>query len=186
MRQARVESIGIEEYLEGERTASERHEYVAGRIFAMVGASRRHNRICLNLATRLQERLSEHPACRVYMSDVKLRVAAADAFYYPDLMVGCDAKDRESYFLRTPRVIVEVLSQSTEAIDRREKWFAYQTLPSLREYVLIAQDQPRAQMYLRKNSESHWWQRDHGLEDSLELPSLGIAIALRSVYKNID
>jgi Uma2 family endonuclease len=72
MRQAQVEIISVGEYLEGERTASERHEYVAGRIFAMVGASRRHNRICLNLASILQNRLSEHP-CRVYMSDVKLR-----------------------------------------------------------------------------------------------------------------
>jgi Uma2 family endonuclease len=186
MRQARVESIGIDEYLEAERTASERHEYVAGRIFAMVGASRRHNRICLNLATLLQQNLSEHPSCRVYMSDVKLRVEAADAFYYPDLMVGCDPNDRESYFLCAPQVIVEVLSASTEAIDRREKWIAYQTLSSLREYILIAQDQPRAQMYLRNNLESHWWQQDHGPEDNMELPSLGIAIALRSLYKNID
>jgi Uma2 family endonuclease len=185
MRQAQVEIISVDEYLEGERTAAERHEYVAGRIFAMVGASRRHNRICLNFATVLQDRLSENP-CRVYMSDVKLRVETADAFYYPDLMVGCDPSDREPYFLRAPQVIVEVLSESTETIDRREKWIAYQTLPSLREYLLLDQHRPRAQMYLRQDLQAHWWQRDHGPEDRLELPSLGFGIPLSSLYRNVD
>ena len=185
MRQARVESVSIEEYLEGERTASERHEYVAGRIFAMVGASRRHNRICLNLAATLQDRLSDRP-CQVYMSDVKLRIDTADAFYYPDLMVGCDPKDREPYFVRAPQVIVEVLSESTEAVDRREKWIAYQTLPSLREYLLRDQERSRVQMYLRKGPLEPWWQRDHGVEDTLELPSLGLSIPLGDLYRNID
>ena len=185
MRQARVESVSIDEYLEGEQTASERHEYVAGRIFAMVWASRRHNRICLNLAAIMQDRLSDLP-CQVYMADVKLRVDTADAFYYPDLMVGCDPQDHEPYFLRAPQLIVEVLSESTEAVDRREKWIAYQTLPSLREYLLIDQESPRAQMYLRKGPSEPWWQRDHGAEDSLELPSLGLSMSLSDLYRNID
>jgi Uma2 family endonuclease len=185
MRQAQVEIISVSEYLEGERTASERHEYVAGRIFAVVGASRRHNRICLNLASILQDRLNEHP-CRVYMSDVKLRVDATDAFYYPDLMVGCDPSDRDPYFLCTPQVIVEVLSESTEAIDRREKWIAYQKLPSLREYLLLDQNKPNAQMYVRKDLNAHWWQQDHGPGDRLEWPSLGFSIPLSSLYRNID
>lgn len=185
MRQARVDSVSVDEYLEGERTASERHEYVTGRIFAMVGASRRHNRICLNLATTLQDRLSDRP-CQVYMSDVKLRVETADAFYYPDLMVGCDPNDHEPYFLRAPQVIVEVLSESTEAVDRREKWIAYQTLPSLREYLMLDQEELRAQLYLRKGPLEPWWQRDHGVEDRLELPSLELSIPLGDLYRNID
>lgn len=102
MRHARLSSLSVDDYLEGERKGDIRHEYVAGQMFALSGASRRHNRIALNIATRLRELAAGGP-CQVYMSDVKVRVKAAGAFYYPDVMAGRDPGDEESpYYLSAP------------------------------------------------------------------------------------
>ena len=112
-----------------------KHEYGAGQIFAMVGVSRDHNRIALNLFKLLEAHLYGGP-CQIYVAEVKVRVEKADAFYYPDIAVTCDASDTEKYYLTHPCLIVEVLSPSTEGIDRREKLMAYQQLESLQEYIL--------------------------------------------------
>jgi Uma2 family endonuclease len=109
MKGARLTYLSAEDYLALEQTSDIKHEYVAGQVFAMVGARDTHNTVALNIASRLMERLRGGPCC-VFISDVKLRVEAADAFYYPDVFVTCDPRNIEPYFKRYPSVIVEVLS----------------------------------------------------------------------------
>jgi Uma2 family endonuclease len=149
--------LSVEEYLRLEETAPEKHEYVSGRVFAMGGTSRDHNRITLNLATALHRHLSGGP-CEAFMADVKVRIEAAgdDAFYYPDVVVGFDPEDRDPLYLTKPAVIFEILSRSTERIDRREKFFAYRQLASLEAYVLVAQHEERVEIYRRSKE----WQAE--------------------------
>jgi Uma2 family endonuclease len=113
--------ISIDEYLQGEERGEVRHEYIGGEVYAMVGTSDRHNMIAGNLFAALHPRLRGGP-CRLFTSDMKvrLRVASDEAFYYPDLMVARDPADAATYFRTRPRLIVEVLSETTERIDRRE------------------------------------------------------------------
>jgi len=141
-----VRSIGVEEYLRGELLSDIRHEYLGGQVYAMAGADERHNRIALNIAFQLRA-VARGTACGVFISDMKLRVAARDAFYYPDVLLICDPGDDEPFFKSRPCLIVEVLSPSTEVIDRREKLIAYRALPSLRYYLLVARDTRRVEFY---------------------------------------
>jgi len=143
--------IPIPEYLEGETRSDIRHEYVAGKVYAMAGAGEKHNRISLNIAFHLRAAARGKP-CGVFISDMKVRVEKNEAFYYPDVLVTCDPEDTESLYKRSPCLIVEVLSPSTEAIDRREKFFAYRNLPSLRHYLLVSQDQRRVEWHSRDES----------------------------------
>src|SRR5271156_6653396 len=125
--------LTVERYLEEEERAALRHEYVDGRIFAMTGATRRHNIIAGNIYSMLRSHV-RGSRCRAYVSDVKVHVESTNSFYYPDVMVSCDAYDAKAVFTDHPLVIVEVLSRSTAAIDRREKVLAYRKIESLREY----------------------------------------------------
>ena len=175
--------LPVEEYLEGEKLSPIRHEYIAGQVYAMAGVSRTHNTIALNLASRLRGHLRGGP-CRVFMSDVKARIEALDVFYYPDVMVGCDPDDRETYFLTRPCLIVEITSPTTEAIDRREKLLAYQKLDSLREYVLIAQDAVKADVY-RRDDQGNWWVETLTETDELRLESVGLNIPLSDLYEDV-
>jgi Uma2 family endonuclease len=126
MQHAPLTTITLAEYLAGEMTGQIKHEFVPGQVFAMSGVREQHNLITLNIATRLREK-TRGGQCRVLVTDVKLRVEAADAFYYPDVMVCCDPADDDPYVKRSPIIVVEVLSRSTAAIDRREKLCAYRT-----------------------------------------------------------
>lgn len=140
--------IPVPEYLEGEQHSDIRHEYLAGRVYAMAGAGEKHNLIAGNLFFHLRAAV-RGKECRAFISDMKVRVEQNDAYYYPDVMVTCDPQDTESLSKQLPCLIVEVLSPSTEAIDRREKLVAYRTLPSLRYYLLVSQDQRRVEVYQR-------------------------------------
>jgi Uma2 family endonuclease len=121
----------------------------------MVGARREHVVVTLNLAAALKQRLRASP-CQTYISDLKLRVAAADAFFYPDVMVSCDGRDHAaSQFIENPVLIAEVLSESTEAFDRGEKLAAYRTLASLQEYVLVDIPPRRVEIF-RRAPENEW------------------------------
>lgn len=139
-----------EEYLEMELTSPIKHEYVAGRLFAMTGTSDAHNIIAGNLYMILREHLKGSP-CRVFMSDVKVKVDADSAYYYPDLMVSCE-KAPDSHYRAHPVLIVEVLSDSTAKTDTGDKWRAYQKLESLREYALVAQECMDVRVYRREES----------------------------------
>ena len=154
-------SISVEEYLQSEETATVRHEYVAGEVFALAGASDRHNRIALNIASRLLGASRGGP-CRVYISDMKLRVTDEmneDSFYYPDVMVVCEESSDQANpdFQREPCLLIEVLSPGTRSIDRREKLLVYRQLPSLMAYLIVDQDRRRVTRYWR--DEAGIWQR---------------------------
>jgi Uma2 family endonuclease len=140
--------LSVEEYLAREEVSEIRHEYVAGYVFAMAGATESHNVIALNIATILRPHL-RRSGCRVFMVDMKLRVEAVDAFYYPDVMVTCEAFAAKSVFKSKPILLVEVLSPGTALTDRREKLSAYFKLKSLVEYVLISQDEKQVEVYRR-------------------------------------
>ena len=151
--------ISIAEYLEGEKTAVERHEYVDGEVYSMSGASKRHNRIVRTLLDRFDKQLKE--GCEVFFTDVKVRIAHLNRFYYPDLVVVCSDDDEDEYYVSKPVLIIEVLSPSTALTDKREKWFAYKEIESLKEYVMIDQESGSVDVYRR---------RDDGLWEFIEYP----------------
>jgi Uma2 family endonuclease len=124
------------DYLAFEALAEQRHEYVAGIAYAMAGAGERHNRIALNVAVQLRA-AARGSVCGVYVSDMKVRVAGGPAYYYPDVMLSCEAATPDTVYKEAPCLIVEVLSASTAAIDTREKLQAYRSISSLRCYVLV-------------------------------------------------
>lgn len=174
-----------EEYLRGEEHSPVRHEYVGGHIHAMTGGSRRHNRIALNLASTLQAHL-RGKSCQVSMADVKLHVAKADAYYYPDVMVNCggDLADA-SQVVTDATLVVEVLSPSTELTDRREKFNAYRRLASLQEYVLIAQEYRQIEV-LRRQGDVGWLCMTYEVSGPFELASVGVQCTLEDVYEGTD
>jgi Uma2 family endonuclease len=140
--------LGEADYLALEERATVRHEYVAGIAYAMAGAGERHNRIALNLAVALRA-AARGTACGVYISDMKLRLDAGPAFYYPDVMLSCEAAQPDTLFKTAPQLLAEVLSPSTAAIDTREKLQAYLGLASLRYYLMIDSERPAVSYYLR-------------------------------------
>jgi len=177
---ARIETLDPEAYIQGELRSDTRHEYVAGQLFAMVGASRRHNAITLNIATLLRDQLSGTP-CQVYMADVKVRIEAADAFYYPDVVVGCAADDDNDYYLTKPRLIVEVTSPSTETTDRREKFFAYRRIPELTDYLLVSQEGRAVEHLIRDDGE--WTFSLYKGGETIGIDSLDATINIDDLYR---
>lgn len=176
-----LQPISIAEYLATEENAEIRHEYVDGYLIAMVGASKRHNLIAFALGSFLRAHLRGSP-CRVFLSNLKVRVD--NNFYYPDLLVACDNHDTRSHVETTPRLIVEVLSPSTEGRDRVEKRLAYQRLGSLEEYLLVAQDRPHIEVYRRAGA--NWEVETYGIGEAAQLRSLGASVPLASVYEDVD
>lgn len=175
--------ITIDAYLAGEQIAEQRHEYLAGEVYAMVGASDRHNLICLNLATALRP-LVRGTQCQLFMADMKLRLEVPGDetfFYYPDLMLACDPTDREPYYRRRPCLLVEVASPATERIDRREKLFAYMGLPSLEAYLLLAQDQRQATLHRRADG----WSSRRFASGDVPIDCLNTAVALDLIYEDV-
>lgn len=174
--------LGVEAYLELEMSATVKHEYVGGEIHAMVGASRRHNRISGNIFRKLADATDGSP-CRVYISDMKLQIE--DVFYYPDVMVACGEVPGDEYLEDEPCVVVEVTSPSTETIDRREKLANYQSVSSLRAYVIVSQDRRRITHYQR--DDNGVWLRDDLVEEgALRLPCLpGAELTLDEVYAGL-
>jgi Uma2 family endonuclease len=166
------------EYLEAELSAPTKSEYVAGRVHAMVGATRAHNRVTLALWSAVAARL--RPPCEAFASDVKVRVEAADAYYYPDVVVACDPADRDPSVVLRPSLVVEVLSPSTENTDRREKLPNYLTIPGLQAVVLVDQDRPRAEVH-RRDGEG-WLVATVAAEGSIEVPALGLSIPLAEIH----
>lgn len=129
-------------------TAECRHEYLDGQIYAMAGANERHNRISLNIAFQLRS-AARGGRCGVFVSDMKLRIEQAKAYYYPDVMLVCHTSDDHDYFKQRPCLIAEVLSPGTAAIDRREKLLAYQKIADLRYYLLVNANYPQVEYFLR-------------------------------------
>ena len=176
--------LAVDEYLRGEQDSPIRHEYVAGQTHAMAGADLAHNRISLNLAFHLRAATRGTP-CAVFISDMKVRVTACEAFYYPDVMLSCEPGYRDSLYQTAPCLIAEVLSPSTEAIDRREKLIAYRTLPSLRYYLLVAQDRHWVEVYTRQ-ADGGWRHTAHA-DGALTFDCGGLTpgLTLADLYEDV-
>jgi len=171
------------DYLEMEARSPVRHEFVGGQEYAMAGASVRHNRIAGKLYASL---LAKAPrACQVLIGDVKLKADAWPTYYYPDVMLVCDPDDNDPLIKTRPCLLAEVLSPTTEAIDRREKLTAYQRLPSLREYLLIAQDEMRVEFYRRLNLRE-WILEIHTPGDVLKLACVDLELPIESLYDGLE
>jgi len=186
--QSPVTLFTVEEYLKLEQTSEIRHEYFGGQVFAMSGGSRQHNTITLNIASRLRSHL-RGGSCSVFMADMKVRIELANQaknilFYYPDVIVSCDPQDQERFFLNYPCLIIEVLSPSTELTDRREKLVNYRTLDSLREYVLVSQDEIKVEVY-RKDDEGNWLLEILGKDDELRLDYVGLTLTMAEIYEDV-
>jgi len=185
MQVARSDFITEEEYLASEARSPIRHEYIGGGIHAMTGGSLRHNVITLNIASLLRAHLRGSP-CRTFINDAKLRVAKAGAYYYPDVMVTCDPRHQSvgstDMVVESPRLVVEVLSPSTEGIDRREKLLAYRSLPSLQEYVLISQEEAKIEIH-RRQGDIGWETVILTPGDPVELRSLELLADFPAVYE---
>ena len=175
--------ISVDEYLKAEKDGEVRHEYVGGEIYAMTGASARHALITGAFLTLLLPH-ARQKGCQLFANDMKVhvRTAGEDAFYYPDLLLSCDPEDRAEYYRERPCLIVEVLSEATERTDRREKRYAYTTLPSLREYVLVSQDRPRIDIYRRTQED---WVHETVDQGSFHLDCLDMEVALEAVYQDV-
>lgn len=179
----RTAPMSIDEYLAGEAESEIRHEYVGGRVYAKTGASDRHGLIVNALAFALTPAARRH-GCQLFTSDMKVRleIGGQTLFYYPDLLLSCDPDDREPYFSRSPCLIVEVLSESTERIDRREKLLAYQAIPSLREYLLVAQDRVSVELFRRADE----WRPERHDGGELWLDCVSTALPVADIYTDVD
>ncbi|USR93212.1 Uma2 family endonuclease [Phormidium yuhuli AB48] len=174
-----------EEYLRLESTSEIKHEYLHGDVYAMTGASDSHVTIALNLAMMLRNHL-RGGGCRVYLSDMKLRVAQRHSFFYPDVFVTCEPRDSQTpHYKRFPTLIVEVLSPSTEAFDRGEKFAAYQSLDSLQDYVLINTDKQRVETFRRGNGGVWTLQSYTPVDGMFELKSLQFQGSFEALYEDV-
>lgn len=185
----RVSNLTESEYLAIERAADFRSEFFEGEMFAMAGGTRRHSMIAVNLGRELSLALKGGP-CVVLDSNMRVRVDETGLYTYPDLSVACDgggrfADDKEDVLLN-PTLLCEVLSDSTEAYDRGKKFEHYRQIPSLREYLLVSQAEPRIEQFLREQGGAWTWREAVGLGAVLELPSLGVSLALAEVFARAE
>ena len=180
------ERISVDDYLLGEQQTDIKHEYLDGQVVAMGGASRAHGLLVMSLSALLLP-AARQKHCQLFAADMKLRLDhdGASYFYYPDLVLSCDPADRDPLFVRTPCLLVEVLSPSTERIDTREKLFAYRLLPSLREYLLLRQDTLHAELYQRRDDGGWTHQRLKQPDDAFSLLCLQVSVSLRDIYADI-
>lgn len=172
-------------YLAWEAEQPARNEFMAGEVFAMVGVRQAHNVATLNLASHLRSELKGSP-CRVFVESVKARIEAADCFFYPDVVVTCDARDRATpEYLSHPLLVVEVLSDSTAAFDRGNKFAAYRKLESLQEYVLVDLAARRIELF-RRNAEGHWVLYEYNAGDTIEFASLSLRVPVALVLEDTE
>lgn len=179
-----TEPLSAEEFLDWEERQLEKHEFIQGEIFAMVGVTRQHATVAGNLFRFLGNHLNGS-SCRVYMADIKLKLEAAGAFFYPDVFVTCAQSDHQAErYMTQPRLIVEVLSESTEAYDRGEKFAKYRNFSSLTEYALIDPSKRKVDIF-RKDDSEHWVLYDFDGDEPIVFASLELAIANAALYENV-
>jgi len=178
--------LSPEDYLKQEEGSQVKHEYINGKIYPIAGASDTHVTIALNTASALKSQLrGSH--CRVYLSDMKLQIQSLNRFYYPDVLVTCDAKDQEtSLYKQFPCLIIEILSGSTEGFDRGDKFFDYQTIKMLQEYLLINTKHKRID-YFQRNPDGNWLLKFyHNDEEYLSLQSINSQISVSTIYEDAN
>ncbi|SMF94866.1 Endonuclease, Uma2 family (restriction endonuclease fold) [Methylomagnum ishizawai] len=174
--------VDFEEYLEDEREADVRHEYVDGQIYAMGGASELHNTVAADFHTAINNILPD--TCRAWMADMKVKIKAQGKFYayYPDIMVACGENTDDPYTRTNPILIVEVLSASTRRNDLKEKFDNYIQIPSLLEYVVVSQDTPHLRIFRRNRD---WQPESYYAGDIFCLESVGLELAVEAIYRRV-
>jgi Uma2 family endonuclease len=176
--------ITAEEYLQLEEQSDIKHEYIDGYVYAMAGASDAHVTLAGNLFALLRNHL-RGSGCRVYIADMKARIESKNCYYYPDVMVTCDRRDRETLnHKQFPCLIVEVLSNSTEAFDRGDKFIDYQQLDSLQEYVLINTKGQRVECF-RRNEEG-FWVLQYYTSATFQLRSINFEGTIEALYEDVE
>lgn len=176
--------LSLDEFLAWENAQVERHEFHQGEVFAMVGARRVHGRVVINLSRRLTEKLDGTP-CQTFVEGMKVQIAA-DTILYPDVFVTCDKADLATDMIfRAPTVVFEVLSPSTQAYDRSQKFALYRRLPALKEYVLIDPETRRVEAF-RVDANGLWYLHDMSEGTLLFVPALAIELPLAEVFDGID
>jgi len=185
MQTAEVLVFDSQDYLAWEDLQEEKHEFINGEVFAMGGARREHVVVSGNIFASLKQHLRGTP-CHPYIADMKLRVEQQNAFYYPDVMVSCDKNDQKAdQFLSNPSLIVEVLSDSTEAYDRGIKFAAYRQLSSLKEYVLVDINTLTVECF-RRTEDNNWLLHVTTEQDTCRFDSLELSIAMTDVFEGIE
>ena len=176
-------------YLELERASLDiKHEYFNGELFAMVGARKNHVRINANLTGELRNSFKKNsPPCEVWPSDMRVKIETG--YVYPDIAISCEDpefEDNEFDTLTNPIVIIEILSESTEAFDRGGKFDFYQNIPTLKEYILISQDKYRIEQYVRQEQKDTWKYRSlKHIDQALRIESANCEIPLAEIYLNV-
>jgi Uma2 family endonuclease len=178
------QQLSLQAYLEWENEQPERHEFYRGEVFAMTGGRRSHGRVTANLVRHLGNQLAGTP-CQVFSESMKVQIND-DTVLYPDLFVTCDRQDLQTEMIfRAPKLVIEVLSPSTQSYDRSQKFALYRRLASLKEYVLIDPETRRAEVF-RINGDSMFVLFDMSESDTLELASLNCKISMTDVFDGID
>ncbi|MEB3289981.1 MAG: Uma2 family endonuclease [Leptolyngbya sp.] len=181
---AAFQDLSPEDYLAAEATSPTKHEYRDGEVYAMAGGTDAHNQIAGNLYALLRAHL-RGGGCRAYFADVKARIEARNRFYYPDVMVTCDDRDKAlSTYKQHPCLIVEVLSEGTEAFDRGDKFADYRQLDSLEEYVLISQTRQQVEVF-RRSAEGLWVLHPYASGDPVALTSVGWVGTMADLYEEV-
>jgi Uma2 family endonuclease len=181
----RVLKLSPEEYLEWEEKSEIRHEYIDGEVYAMAGSSDDHAAIVRNVIMTVGPHF-RGSGCSLYPQDIKAQVKGRSRLYYPDLMVTCDDRDKlDRYVKRHYKVIIEVLSDSTEGFDRGEKFADYRRSESLEEYVLVAQNRMSVEVYRRKAA-GRWELQAYDRGSRVELVSVGVEFAIEDLYEDVN
>ncbi|HMN19836.1 MAG TPA: Uma2 family endonuclease [Ottowia sp.] len=172
-------------YLAWEAGQPDKHEYLDGEVFAMAGASDAHVTIAGNVFIALRNHLRGGP-CSVFISDMKLQVAADNAFFYPDVFVTCASADKaQAEYKSRASLVIEVLSPSTSAYDRGAKFASYRKLPELREYVLIDPERVSVDLF-RRDEQGHWVLYPYEAGQTVELASVGLALPVAAIYEDAE
>ena len=175
-----------EEYLEFEHNSDIKHEYIDGEVYAMAGTTKANNTISLNLAILLREKLKDSD-CQTFMADIKVNVSNQKRFFYPDIVVTCDDNDDvNAYDVKFPKIIVEVLSESTEKFDRGKKFQYYRTIPSLQEYILVSSQEYLIECFRRTKNDLWTLQTYEGLNAILRIENLTIDSSLSEIYATLN
>ena len=174
------------EFLAWDATQTVKHEFVGGEVFAMAGGEDRNYTVAGNLYIALRQHLRGSP-CRVYGSDVKLQVESAGSYFYPDLMVTCSAADAADRLIkREPVLVVEVLSPSTAAYDRGDKFADYRMLPSLREYLLIDVASQRCDLFRKRPEDGLWVLHPSGADEVVQLASVDLTVTPEALWADLE
>lgn len=176
--------LTLQAYLDWEDEQVERHEFHRGEVFAMVGGRRVHGRVVLNIARRLGNQLDGSP-CQVFSESMKVQIGD-DTILYPDVFVTCDRADLATErIFRSPMLVIEVLSPSTQAYNRSQKFALYRRIPALQEYILVDPDTRRVEAF-RRSEKGQWIFLDMSEGDLLEAASVGASVPLHEVFDGVD